>query len=144
MGFFAFLQLNILRGARKDKTGIWQCLLASSIIIFDEFLSVRMRKNSTNDSKIRKELECLAQYLLVQFNNILREIRRVADVCLAKLIDSFPFLLWSGTVLTTALQIMKALIKNIEEDTCCAQPTIDFPQMGLTIQLQVGINFLII
>ncbi|CAK5086225.1 unnamed protein product [Meloidogyne enterolobii] len=67
------------RGVRKDKTGIWQCLLASSIIIFDEFLSVRMRKNSTNDSKIRKELEVMSQYLLVQFNNILREIRRVAD-----------------------------------------------------------------
>ncbi|KAL7069800.1 hypothetical protein ACQ4LE_011065 [Meloidogyne hapla] len=125
------------RGVRKDKTGIWQCILASSIIIFDEFLSVRMRKNSANDSKIRKELEYLAQYLLVQFNNILREIRRVADVCLAKLIDSFPFLLWSGTVLTTALQIMKALIKNIEEDTCCTQSTIEFPQMGLSsIQLQ--------
>nr|CAD2200678.1 unnamed protein product [Meloidogyne enterolobii] len=124
------------RGIRKDKTGIWQCLLASSIIIFDEFLSVRMRKNSTNDSKIRKELEVMSQYLLVQFNNILREIRRVADVCLAKLIDSFPFLLWSGTVLTTALQIMKSLIKNIEEDACCTQSTIEFSQMGLSIQLQ--------
>jgi len=82
-------------------------------------------------------LKVMSQYLLVQFNNILREIRRVADVCLAKLIDSFPFLLWSGTVLTTALQIMKSLIKNIEEDACCTQSTIEFPQVGLSIQLQV-------
>ena len=88
---------------------------------------------------MRSELESLAQFLLIQFNNILREIRRVADVCLAKLIDSFPFLLWNGTVITTALQIMKTLIKNIEEDPACTQSTIEFPKLNLSIQLQVKI-----
>jgi hypothetical protein len=83
-------------------------------------------------------LECLAQYLLIQFNNILREIRRVADVCLAKLIDTFPFLLWNGKVITTALQIMKALIKNIDEDPTCTLSTIELPRMNWSIQLQVS------
>lgn len=89
---------------------------------------------------MRREFESLAQYLLIQFNNILREIRRVADVCLAKLIDAFPFLLWNGTVITTALQIMKNLIKNIEEDSACTQSTIEFSNLNLSIQLQVKIR----
>jgi len=119
--------------------------LASSILIFDEFLTEKTRRHSDNDNRIRKELESLAQYLLIQFNNILREIRRVADVCLAKLIDAFPFLLWNGTVITTALQIMKALIKNIDEDPGCTQSSIEFPWSDLPIQLQVSrINIIIL
>jgi hypothetical protein len=91
-----------------------------------------------NDENIRRELESLAQFLLIQFNNILREIRRVADVCLAKLIDSFPFLLWNGKIITTSLLIMKALIKNIDEDPNCTQSSIEFPDMDLSIHLQVS------
>ncbi|KAL3103006.1 hypothetical protein niasHT_026454 [Heterodera trifolii] len=124
------------RAIRKDKTGIWQCLLASSIVIFEEYLAEKSRRRSEVDETEACEIECCAQYLLVQFNHILREIRRVADVCLAKLIDAFPFLLWSGKVISTALQIMKTLLKNIDEDPLCAQSTVDFSGLEWSIHLQ--------
>jgi hypothetical protein len=101
-------------------------------------LADKIKRNVNNDENIRRELESLAQFLLIQFNNILREIRRVADVCLAKLIDSFPFLLWNGKIITTSLLIMKALIKNIDEDPNCTQSSIEFPDMDLSINLQVS------
>uniref|UniRef100_A0A914GZZ0 1-phosphatidylinositol 4-kinase n=1 Tax=Globodera rostochiensis TaxID=31243 RepID=A0A914GZZ0_GLORO len=124
------------RAIRKDKSGMWLCLLASSIVIFDEYLVEKTRRRSEADDVEANELECCAQYLLVQFNNILREVRRVADVCLAKLIDAFPFLLWNGRVISTALQIMKTLLKNIDEDPLCTQSTVEFAELKWSIQLQ--------
>lgn len=95
-----------------------------------------MRRHNSGQ-KIDTQLEYHAQFLLVQFNNNLREIRQIADICLAKLIDAFPFLLWSGKFITTALQLMQRFIKNIEEDPECKNAILVFSDLPWTIHLQV-------
>lgn len=132
------------RALRKDKSGMWQCLLTASVLVFEEFLQEAAKRHN-EDQNMENQLEYHAQFLLIQFNNNLREVRRVADIFLAKLIDAFPFLLWNGTVISTALQLMQSLIKNIEEDPDCKVAVLTMQGLPWQIHLQVRfLKFLII
>lgn len=111
-------------------------MLNTFVVVFDDFLAEASRRHD-NGQKIDTQLEHHSQFLLVQFNNNLREIRQVADICLTKLIDTFPFLLWNGKFITTALQLMQRFIKNIDEDPECKNSTLALPNLPWIIHLQV-------
>lgn len=115
---------------------MWLCLLAATGIIFDEYLKEAVRRQADN-REIQQQLVVHAQFLLVQFNNNLREIRRCADSCLTKLVDTFPFLLWNGRVISTALHLIQTLNRNLEEDPECKQLSLTPLGLPWSIQLQV-------
>lgn len=64
--------------------------------VFQKFLDVMSDK--VKDESRERELEGHAQFLLVNFNHIHKQIRRVADKWLAGLVDRFPHLLWNCQV----------------------------------------------
>uniref|UniRef100_A0A158Q770 1-phosphatidylinositol 4-kinase n=1 Tax=Elaeophora elaphi TaxID=1147741 RepID=A0A158Q770_9BILA len=122
------------KSIRKDKDGIWTCLLAAARTIFSKYLKVASDRNS--DSAHERQLELHAQFLLIMFNHHLKEVRKCADTCLTNLIGSFPHLLWNGNVINVALQVLEALSNNLENDTDCKIMTLSFPSLQRTIQLQ--------
>lgn len=115
---------------------MYQCILSASVLVFEEYLREAAKRNN-EDQQIEHQLEYHAQFLLVQFNNNLREIRRVADIFLAKLIDAFPFLLWNGKIISTTLTLMQNLIKNIDEDPDCNISVLQIGKLPWQIHLQV-------
>ncbi|KAI6188459.1 1-phosphatidylinositol 4-kinase [Aphelenchoides besseyi] len=127
------------KAVRKDKSGIWQCLLTVAPIIFTDYITA-VSKRSLGDPTYVDAVRINAEYLLIQFNNHVREIRRCADNCLTKLIDAFPFLLWNGNLISTLLNLIQALAKNLDEDPECRAQTLSISGLPWKIQLQDSIQ----
>ncbi|KAF8358748.1 hypothetical protein PRIPAC_93743, partial [Pristionchus pacificus] len=132
--FFKYLED---RAIRKDKAGMWQCLLSAAIVVFNSFLDSAKRRGENGTEAI---LERHAQFLLTYFNHNLREVRRCADLCLSRLVDTFPFLLWNGRVLSTALDLLQALKSNVEHDSSCKMTQFSLPSLPWSIQLQESVE----
>lgn len=77
--------------------------------VFTLFLDVMTHKS--RDEEREAELESHAQFLLVHFNHINKQIRRLADKWLSGLVDKFPHLLWNCKVLWTMLDILQVKSK---------------------------------
>uniref|UniRef100_A0A914Y3R6 1-phosphatidylinositol 4-kinase n=1 Tax=Panagrolaimus superbus TaxID=310955 RepID=A0A914Y3R6_9BILA len=123
------------RAIKKDKSGIWTCMLNGALIIFEEYLNqakVRYAENKTIETHLVRH----AQFCLVQFGNNLREIRHCADICLSKLTFSFPFLLWNGTVISTALHMLQTMTQNLDSDPECLETNLQFENLPWRIHLQ--------
>ncbi|CAG0914490.1 unnamed protein product [Notodromas monacha] len=110
---------------QKDKTGLWQCVYCVSETVFGTFLEVMSKK--PKDENRDRDLEAHAQFLLVHFNHTNKNIRRVADRFLAKLVDKFPHLLWSRRVLHTMLDILQVLSQSLSLDANEENPTLALP-----------------
>ncbi|KAK6020578.1 hypothetical protein OSTOST_13765, partial [Ostertagia ostertagi] len=110
--FFKYLEDKTIR---KDKGGMWMCLLAGASIVFEAYLD--NHKKSRADESSESALEYHVQFLLIQFNHNLKEVRRCADACLSRLVDKFPYLLWSGRVLTTALRLLQEYVSTFGAPT---------------------------
>ena len=50
--------------------------------------------------------------------------------------DKFPFLLWNGNVLKTALRLLQALTQNLHNDPTCKDSMFTMRGFQWTIQLQ--------
>ncbi|CAH1641032.1 unnamed protein product [Spodoptera littoralis] len=119
---------------QKDKTGMWQCVASVGDKVFQKFIDVMSDK--VKDECRERELEQHAQFLLVNFNHIHKQIRRVADKWLAGLVDRFPHLLWNCRVLWSMLDILQVLSFSLELDANQETPLLKVPGTDFTLQLQ--------
>ncbi len=108
---FQYLEDNAIQ---KDKAGIWYCMFCMAKKIFTIYLSVMGAKAKTLDRD--KDLENMVMFLLVKFNHINKKIRPLADHLLAKLMETFPYLLWSEKTLRCIMDITELLASSLTMD----------------------------
>lgn len=118
---------------QRDKDGIRQCIFCIADKIFRVYLEVLSKKPMNKGRDL--ELEELAILLLVKFNHPQKQIRRVADKYLSRLVDRFPHILWSGRVLVTMLDILKVIGKSMQLDSNEASLELDIPGTNHKFQI---------
>uniref|UniRef100_A0ABD2XIX4 1-phosphatidylinositol 4-kinase n=1 Tax=Trichogramma kaykai TaxID=54128 RepID=A0ABD2XIX4_9HYME len=118
---------------QKDKNGMWQCICSIGDSVFSKFKDVMQHK--PKNEKRELELEKHAKFLLVYFNNIHKQIRRVADKYLSALVDAFPHLLWNCRVLWCMLDILQVLSFALHLDPNEETPILRVPETSYNIQL---------
>ncbi|XP_076762003.1 phosphatidylinositol 4-kinase III alpha isoform X5 [Xylocopa sonorina] len=118
---------------QKDKSGMWQCICCVADSVFVKFKDVMQRK--PKDERREKELENHAQFLLVYFNHVHKQIRRIADKYLSALVDAFPHLLWNCKVLWSMLDILQILSFSLQIDPNEETPILRIPGTPYSIEL---------
>lgn len=115
---------------QKDKCGMWQCVKCIGDQVFEKFRTVLVDQ----DLKREKVLECQARMLLVYFNHIHKQIQLVADQYLSQLVDKFPHLLWSRSVLWCMLDILQLLAYSLTLDPNQPVPILHVAMTQSTLQ----------
>eukprot|EP00094_Tigriopus_californicus_P003842 TCALIF_03698-PA protein Name:"Similar to PI4KA Phosphatidylinositol 4-kinase alpha (Homo sapiens)" AED:0.07 eAED:0.07 QI:1/0.8/0.75/0.93/0.86/0.93/16/174/2161 len=103
------------RAIQVDKTMIYDCILVIVNSLFREhFLPVIAEKPKNKERD--RNLEAIAVILLIEFNNPNKNIRKFADQFLSKLVDKFPYLLWSKSVLYGMLNALHQLSLTVSHE----------------------------
>lgn len=106
------LQSGTICKSRIVLAGLRDGVQAISYGVLDAFM-LRASRLPKNDKR-NLELDLLAQFLLVAFNNVNGTIRQIADQWLSRLVETFPHILWSRRVLWTILDIAQTLSASLE------------------------------
>lgn len=114
----------------KDKCGLWQCVKCIGDQVFEKFRTVLVDQ----DLKREKVLEPQARMLLVYFNHIHKQIQLAADEYLSQLVDKFPHLLWSRSVLYCMLDILQLLAYSLSLDPNIPLTQVLVPMTNYTLQ----------
>jgi phosphatidylinositol 4-kinase A len=114
----------------KDKCGMWQCVKSIGDQVFEKFRTVLVDQDLKRD----KVLESQARMLLVYFNHIYKQIQLVADEYLSQLVDKFPHLLWSRSVLYCMLDILQLLAYSLSLDPNQPLPMFQVPMTNYALQ----------
>ncbi|XP_053985852.1 phosphatidylinositol 4-kinase alpha isoform X1 [Hylaeus volcanicus] len=118
---------------QKEKSGMWQCVCCVADFVFVKFKDAMQRK--PKDEKREMQLENHAQFLLVHFNHVHKQIRRIADKYLSALVDAFPHLLWNCKVLWSMLDILQILSFSLQIDPNEETPILRIPSTPYSIEL---------
>ncbi|PIK42319.1 putative phosphatidylinositol 4-kinase alpha, partial [Apostichopus japonicus] len=102
------------KAIQKDKLNLWQCVMAITEQVLNVFLEIMAAKPQSAERE--KTLARHAQFLIIRFNHIQKQIRKVADSFLTKLVEKFPQLLWNRDVICTMLDLLQLLSKTLEAD----------------------------
>ncbi|KAJ8042770.1 Phosphatidylinositol 4-kinase alpha [Holothuria leucospilota] len=102
------------KAIQKDKLNIWQCVMAITEQVLNVFLEIMASKPQSAERE--KTLARHAQFLIIRFNHIQKQIRKVADSFLTKLVEKFPQLLWNRDVICTMLDLLQLLSKTLDAD----------------------------
>ncbi|XP_073997967.1 phosphatidylinositol 4-kinase III alpha isoform X1 [Rhodnius prolixus] len=127
------LEYLVDRALITDKSGMWLCVASVADQVFTMFLEAMSRK--PKDESRERELETHAVFLLVNFNHLHKQIRRVADKYLSGLVDKFPHLLWNSNVLCRMLDVVHVLSSSLELDPNDTTPRLRVPNTPYYIQL---------
>ncbi len=116
---------------QKDKAGIWFCIFCIAKKSFSTYLDVvsALPRTQTRD----EDLESQVQFLLVKFNHINKKIRSLADNLLTKLMERFPYLLWSEKTLRCIIDITELLASSIYMDANQVAPEFELQNTKLKI-----------
>ncbi|XP_011502554.1 PREDICTED: phosphatidylinositol 4-kinase alpha-like [Ceratosolen solmsi marchali] len=123
---------------QKDKNGMWQCISSVGDSVFFKFKNVM--QNKLKHEQRERELEKHAQFLLVYFNNVHKQIRRVAVRYLTDLVDAFPHLLWNCRVLWCMLDILQVLSFSLQRDPNKETPVLKIPDTPYSIRLTESLD----
>lgn len=118
---------------QKDKAGIWFCILCMAKKSFSIYLDVVFSLPKTPERD--RDLENMVQFLLVKFNHINKKIRPLADQLLTKLMEKFPYLLWSERTLRCIMDITELLASSLNMDTNQVAPEFDIPNTNFKLRV---------
>jgi hypothetical protein len=110
---------------QKDKSGIWHCIYCIAKKCFSIYLDVVYNLPKTTERD--KDLEVQVQFLLVKFNHLSKKLRQFADSLLTRLMERFPYLLWSETTLRCLMDITELLASSLQMDTNQVAPEFQVP-----------------
>lgn len=91
--------------------------------------------NMPKTPKRDRELENQVQFLLVKFNHIYKKLRPLADSLLTKLMEKFPYLLWSEKTLRCIMDITQLLASSLNMDTNQVAPEFDVPNTAFKLKV---------
>lgn len=118
---------------QKDKAGIWFCIFYMTKKSFQTYLDVVLKLPKTRERDI--DLENMVQFLLVKFNHINKRLRPLADHLLARLMDTFSYLLWSERTLRCLMDITELLASSLSMDTNQVAPEFAVPGTKFTLKV---------
>ena len=101
--------------------------------LYLEVVHMSLAKTAERD----RDLESMAQFLLVKFNHINKKLRPLADQLLAKLMEKFPYLLWSEATLRCIMDVTELLASSLAMDTNQVAPEFDVPNTNPLCKLKV-------
>lgn len=118
---------------QKDKAGIWFCIFCMAKRSFQSYLDTVSKLPKTRERDL--DLENMVQFLLVKFNHIYKRLRPLADRLLARLMDTFSYLLWSERTLRCLMDITELLASSLNMDTNQVAPEFSVPGTNFTLKV---------
>ncbi|CAD5119038.1 DgyrCDS7687 [Dimorphilus gyrociliatus] len=122
----------------KNKNYLCECMSAAMYKAFTIFLETQKSKEKCEQRE--QEMEKHFQFLLVKFNHITDRIKYFADYCITDLVYVFPYVLWSGRVIRTMLDILQILSMSLDMDPHEDTPEFKVPGTPYCLRVMDNMN----